>query len=42
MHMDEVAVQDIRVLREQQECLTLAHQNYERMLVHVLNQRNEA
>jgi SMC interacting uncharacterized protein involved in chromosome segregation len=42
MHMDEVAVQDIRVLREQQERLTLAHQNCECMLVHVLNQGNEA
>ena len=41
-HRDEVAVQDIRALRDQVERLTLAHKNYERMLIHVLNQRNEA
>jgi chromosome segregation ATPase len=33
---------DIRALREQLEHLTIANQNGERMLIHVLQQRNEA
>jgi hypothetical protein len=33
---------DIRALREQVERLTTANRNAERMLVHVLHQRNEA
>jgi hypothetical protein len=36
-HRDEVAMQDIRALRDQVERLTLAQRNYERMLIHVLN-----
>jgi hypothetical protein len=35
-------MQDILALWEQKERLTLAHRNYERMLIHVLHQRNEA
>jgi uncharacterized protein YlxW (UPF0749 family) len=33
---------DIRALREQLECLTTANRNGERMLIHVLHQRNKA
>jgi hypothetical protein len=33
---------DIRALREQLERLTTANRNGERMLIHVLHQRNEA
>jgi uncharacterized protein YbaP (TraB family) len=33
---------DIRALREQLEHLTTANRNCERMLIHVLHQRNEA
>jgi hypothetical protein len=40
-YRDEVAMQDIRALRDPMERLTLAHRNCERLLVHVLNQRNE-
>jgi chromosome segregation ATPase len=33
---------DIRALREQLDCLTTANKNIERMLIHVLHQRNES
>jgi hypothetical protein len=35
-------MQDIRAMRDQVERLTLAHRNCERMLIHVMNQGNEA
>jgi hypothetical protein len=41
-HKEDVAMQDILALRDQLERMTLAHRNCEHMLVHVLNQRNEA
>jgi len=34
--------QDLLAVREQRERVTTAHRNCERMLVHVLGQRNEA
>ena len=34
--------QDLLAVREQRDRVTTAHRNYDRMLVHVLGQRNEA
>jgi len=34
--------QDMLAVREQRDRVTIAHRNCERMLVHVLGQRNEA
>jgi hypothetical protein len=42
IHRDEMAVQEILRLWEQEGRLTLAHRNYEHMLIPVLHQRNKA
>jgi hypothetical protein len=41
-HRTRVYEEDIRALREQLENLTTANRNSERILIHVLHQRNEA
>ena len=42
VQQNSVLSQDMLVVREYRDRVTIAHRNYERMLVHVLGQRNEA
>ena len=42
VQQNSVLSQDLLAVREQRDRVTIAHQNCERMLVHVLGQRNEA
>jgi len=42
VQQNSVLSQDLLAMREQRDRVTIAHRNYERMLVHVLGQRNEA
>jgi len=42
VQQNNVLSQDLLAVREQKDRVTTTHRNYERMLVHVLGQRNEA
>jgi len=42
VQMNRELSQDLLAVREQRDRVTIAHRNYECMLVHVLGQRNEA